>query len=218
MRTWSLRAKSCQNMAMYAELICISKDSHIFQKVLSTLYTRDNIYDTTFLSYLLFMKQPWHTIFWHFTDQNQYSFLTIHNTALMLNLTRTPRFKHWNMRFCNIVACTKVDKSNILPTHQPWRWSQQVCPKHCYLHIRWHSIPSLKTVILMVHVLFSNDHAIIPCQFVTIFNSVYQHHVIIVNRWWAVCCLVHKPVLKRPKFTFSPNVITNTKIPKTIKK
>jgi len=29
---------------------------------------------------------------------------------------------------------------------------------------------------------------------------------------------VHKPVLKRPKFTFSPNIITNIKIPKIIKK
>jgi len=68
-------------MAMHAEIICTSKASHIFQKVLSTC---DNIYDTTFLSYLLFMKQPWHTIFWHFMDQNQHSFCTTQNTALML--------------------------------------------------------------------------------------------------------------------------------------
>jgi hypothetical protein len=144
-------------------------------------------------------------------DQNQCSFLTTQNTALMLNLTRTPCFKHWNMRFCNIMACTKTDKSNILPTHQPWRWSHQICPKHSYIPIRQHSIPSLKTVILIIHVLFSSDHAIIPCQFVTISNAVYQYHVIIVDRWWVVCWLVHKPVLKKAKVYFFQ---TSSLIPK----
>jgi len=42
MGTWSLHAKSCQNKAMYVEIIYISKGSHIFPKVSSTLYTSNN--------------------------------------------------------------------------------------------------------------------------------------------------------------------------------
>jgi len=37
---------------MYSEIICILKHSHIFQKILSTLYTCDNIYDITFFNLL----------------------------------------------------------------------------------------------------------------------------------------------------------------------
>jgi hypothetical protein len=68
-------------MIIYDKIVFISKDNHIFQKVLSAFDTCDNIYDSTFLSYMFSWSNYDLTIFWHIIYQNHWLFYTTQNTV-----------------------------------------------------------------------------------------------------------------------------------------